>query len=122
MTHQKYVKGMSEINWAREICVAITVSDTAGKIVYLNDKSASTFSKYGGRDLEGKNLKDCHLATSWDKIMEIMKSEKSNCYTIEKGGIRKLIFQTPWYDQGQIGGLVELSLEIPFDMEHFVRD
>lgn len=119
---EKYVRGMSEINWAREICVAITVSDTTGKIVYLNDKSAVTFSKYGGRDLEGKNLKDCHLATSWDKITEIMRSGKSNCYTIEKEGIRKMIFQAPWYNQGQLGGLVELSMEIPFDMEHFVRD
>ncbi len=113
---------MSEINWARELCVAITVSDTSGKIVYLNDKSAATFSKYGGRDLEGKNLKDCHLATSWDMIIEIMKSEKSNCYTIEKEGIRKLILQAPWYDQGKVGGLVELSIEIPFIMEHFVRE
>jgi len=113
---------MSEINWARELCVAITVSDTSGKIVYMNDKSAATFSKYGGRDLEGKNLKDCHPATSWDKILEIMKSEKSNCYTIEKEGIRKMIFQAPWYDQGRIGGLVELSIEIPFIMDHFVRE
>jgi transcriptional regulator with PAS, ATPase and Fis domain len=113
---------MSEINWAHELGVAITVSDTSGKIVYLNDKSAATFSKYGGRDLEGKNLKDCHLPTSWDKILEIMQSEKSNCYTIEKEGIRKLIFQAPWYDQGQVGGLVELSIEIPLIMEHFVRE
>lgn len=113
---------MSEINWARELCVAITVSDTSGKIVYMNDKSATTFSKYGGRDLEGRNLMDCHLATSWDKIREIMTSEKSNCYTIEKEGTRKLIFQAPWYDQGQLGGAVELSLEIPLSMEHFVRD
>ncbi len=113
---------MSEINWAREICVAITVSDITGKIVYLNDKSAATFSKYGGSDLEGKNLKDCHQAASWDKITEIIRSGKSNCYTIEKKGIRKLIFQAPWYNQGQPGGLVELSMEIPLGMQHFVRD
>jgi hypothetical protein len=113
---------MSEINWADELGVAITDSDTSGKIVYMNDKSDATFSKYGGRDIEGKNLKDCHLPTSCDKILEIMKSEKSNCYTIEKEGIRKMIFQAPWYDQGRIGGLVELSIEVPFIMDHFVRE
>lgn len=113
---------MSEINWSGEFCVAITVSDASGKIIYLNDKAASTFSKYGGRELEGRNLKECHLEASWEKINEIMNSGKSNCYTIEKGGVRKLIFQAPWYDQGQVGGLVELSIEIPPVMEHFVRD
>lgn len=112
---------MNEINWARELCVAITVSDTSGKIVYMNDKSATTFAKYGGRDLEGRNLKDCHMAASWDKISEIMTSGRSNCYTIEKEGIRKLIFQAPWYDNGQLGGAVELSMVIPPNMEHFVR-
>lgn len=113
---------MSEINWAGELCVAITVSDLSGKIVYMNDRSASVFSKQGGRELEGRNLKDCHQAASWEKINEILNSGKSNCYTIEKEGIKKLIFQTPWYDHGKPGGLVELSMEIPFTMDHFVRD
>ena len=113
---------MSEINWAEELCVAITVSDLSGKIVYMNDRSASTFSKQGGRDLVGRNLKECHQATSWEKITEILNSGNSNCYTIEKGGIKKLIFQAPWYDHGKPAGLVELSMEIPFLMEHFVRD
>jgi len=112
---------MNDINWTAGLCVAITVSDTSGKIVYMNDKSASTFSKYGGRDLEGSNLKDCHLPASWEKILNILNSGKSNCYTIEKEGVKKLIYQTPWYDDGRIAGLVELSMEIPFTMEHFVR-
>jgi transcriptional regulator with PAS, ATPase and Fis domain len=112
---------MNHINWAEEFCVAITVSDTAGKILYMNDKSASTFSKYGGRGLEGSNLKDCHKEGSWEKILGIMNSEKTNCYTIEKEGIKKLIYQAPWYDEGRLAGLVELSMVIPFNMEHFIR-
>ncbi|MDZ7634336.1 MAG: PAS sensor protein [Bacteroidales bacterium] len=102
--------------------MAITVSDISGKIVYMNDKSAFTFSKYGGRDLEGRNLKDCHLPVSWEKILDIMNYGKSNCYTITKEGVKKLIYQTPWYDEGKIAGLVELSMEIPSGMEHFVRE
>jgi transcriptional regulator with PAS, ATPase and Fis domain len=112
---------MNDLNWAEGLNVAITVSDNEGKIVYMNNKSASVFSKYGGRELMGKNLKDCHNPESWEKIASILISEASNCYTIEKSGKKKLIYQTPWYEKGKLSGLVELSVEIPFTMEHFVR-
>ena len=45
----------------------------------------------------------------------------SNCYTIEKNGVHKLIYQSPWYVKGEYGGLVEISVEIPNPMPHFVR-
>ena len=35
---------MDGINWAEELGVAITVSYSSGKIVYMNGKSASTFA------------------------------------------------------------------------------
>ncbi|MFZ0471616.1 MAG: PAS sensor protein [Bacteroidales bacterium] len=112
---------MNEINWAGELCVAITVSDTSGKILYMNDKSAVTFDKNGGKELIGKNLRDCHLPESWEKILAIMNSQKVNCYTIEKEGIRKLIYQAPWYENDRLSGMVELSMVIPSKMDHFVR-
>lgn len=112
---------MNDINWAEELDVAVTVSDTEGKIIYMNRKSASVFSRQGGRELTGKNLKDCHLPDSWEKILAIMTSEKPNCYTIEKEGVKKMIYQAPWYDSGMLSGMVELSLEIPFKMDHFIR-
>jgi transcriptional regulator with PAS, ATPase and Fis domain len=112
---------MNDINWAGELCVAITVSDTSGKILYLNDKSAAIFDKKGGKELVGKNLANCHLPGSWEKILDIMNSQKVNCYTIEKEGIKKLIYQAPWYDNGKLSGLVELSMVIPLIMDHFVR-
>ncbi len=112
---------MKEINWAGELRVAITVSDTSGKIVYMNDKSASTFDKQGGKSLVGTNLRQCHKPESWSKILEILETGKANSYTIEKNGIRKLIHQAPWYEDGKVAGLVELSFEIPADMDHFVR-
>jgi hypothetical protein len=42
-------------------------------------------------------------------------------YTVEKNGKRKFIYQTPWYQDEQYGGFVELILEIPEKMPHFVR-
>lgn len=42
-------------------------------------------------------------------------------YTIEKQGRRKLVYQTPWYEAGAVAGLVEVVLELPAEMPHFVR-
>ena len=50
-----------------------------------------------------------------------MNEKKPNVYTIEKNGIKKLIYQSPWFENGEMKGLVELSLEIPFEMPHFIR-
>jgi hypothetical protein len=36
--------------------------------------------------------------------------------------VRKLIYQAPWYRDGVVQGLVELSLEIPGAMPHVVRE
>ncbi len=114
-------KEMQNINWHDELNVAITVSDTNGEILYMNKKSAVTFAKYGGESLIGKNLKDCHKPESWDKIADMIENGKTNVYTIEKEGVKKLIYQTPWITNGEISGMVELSLEIPFEMAHFIR-
>ncbi len=44
-----------------------------------------------------------------------------NAYTIEKNGVRKLIYQSPWYRGGEFAGYIELSLPVPADMPHFDR-
>ena len=44
-----------------------------------------------------------------------------NSYTIEKKGIRKMIHQTPWMEEGEFMGVVEMSFEIPMEMPHHVR-
>ncbi len=51
----------------------------------------------------------------------LLATGERNVYTIEKLGVKKLIYQTPWYQDGVFAGLVELSLEIPAEMPHFVR-
>ena len=45
-------------DWAKELNCAVTVCDTEGIIIYMNDKSKETFSSYG--DLVGKILIPCH--------------------------------------------------------------
>ncbi len=107
--------------WATEFPGAVTVSGKDGTILYLNDKAAKTFAADGGKALVGKDLMACHNDNSKAIIRRITESEEPNVYTIEKKGVKKLIYQSPWYEAGELAGLVELSLEIPFDMPHFKR-
>ena len=87
----------------------------------MNDKSIETFKSDGGKALIGKNLLDCHPQPGRGKLEQLMETQQIHIYTIEKKGIRKLIYQSPWYEEGQYSGFLELSLEIPFDMPLFNR-
>lgn len=112
---------MDQFEWIKEFPAAITVCDRAGVLLDMNDKAAQVFEKDGGRRLIGSNMLDCHPETSRSKAQNLLELAQKNVYTIEKNGIRKLIYQSPWYKNGQYAGFVELSLEIPFEMPHFVR-
>ncbi|MBI5540105.1 MAG: PAS domain-containing protein [Bacteroidia bacterium] len=104
-----------------ELPVAITVSDKDGKILYMNKKSAKVFENYGGEALIGTNLKDYHNQVSNSKIAEMLSNNTTNAYTIEKNGIKKMIYQAPWNENGKVMGMIEFSFEIPVSMNHFVR-
>jgi transcriptional regulator with PAS, ATPase and Fis domain len=108
-------------DWIKQFPAAITVCDCKGVILDMNDKAAQTFEKDGGYALIGKNLLDCHPEPARSKVQRLLDACEKNIYTIEKNGVKKLIYQSPWYANGQCMGFVEFALEIPFEMEHFVR-
>lgn len=58
--------------WANEMNCAVTVCDTKGIILYMNEKACRTFAKHG--DLIGKNLFDCHNPQSQAKIRELLET------------------------------------------------
>src|SRR5512138_673745 len=111
-----------EASWVKEFPGAITICDRDGILVEMNDKAEETLKEDGGRALLGKNVLDCHPEPSKSQLREMLEQQKANIYTIEKKGVKKLIYQTPLYSGGEYAGFAELSLEIPFDMPHFVRD
>ena len=113
---------MGSTNWVKEFPGAITVCDTQGTILSMNDQAAVVFKSQGGRRLVGTNLLDCHPESARTKLGRMMENPQSNVYTIEKRGRRRLIYQTPWYRYGRYAGFMELSLEIPDQMPHFVRE
>lgn len=110
---------MEEKDYFKSIDVSITISDTEGNILYMNDKSQSVFGS-----LVGSNMMGCHKASSQEIIHRLIDQAESNAYTIEKKGVKKLIYQTPWYSDEEktiVGGLIEFSIILPDDMPHHIR-
>ena len=115
---------MTSHAWIKEFPAAITVCDEEGIILEMNDKAAKAFEADGGRfaKLIGSNMLDCHPELARKKAERQLAARIKNVYTIEKNGIKKLIYQSPWYKAGgTYAGFVELSLEIPTEMPHFIR-
>jgi PAS domain-containing protein len=107
--------------WVREFRGAVTVCDPDGIVLEMNDAAALVFEADGGRALIGSNLLECHPEPARTRIEGMLARREPNVYTIEKRGVKKLIYQAPWHRDGEYAGFLELSLEIPFEMPHFVR-
>ena len=110
------------MEWFEKLDGNVIVSDAEGTIIYMNETAIRNYEKDGGANLIGKNLMDCHNENSRRIIREIMTTHEKNVYTIEKRGRKKIIYQAPWMDGAEFKGIVELSLEIPFEMHHYNRD
>ena len=108
-------------DWALGLNCAITVCDLEGTILYMNNKAQQTFEKWGGKELIGRNLFDCHKPSSAEKIRQLMANNETNTYTVEKKGLKKLIYQAPWYTKKEVAGMTEISIEMPAEMPHFIR-
>lgn len=109
-------------DWAYRMNCAVTVADADCNIIYMNERSRETFAARGGADLIGRNLMDYHNERSQGIIRRLLADGGTNCYTIEKNGVRKMIYQTAWRDEtGNVAGLVEISMVIDADMPHYVR-
>ena len=107
--------------WAEGTHCAITVSDLEGKVIFMNERSRATFDT-DGRTMLGQNRMPCHSPKSQEKIRHMIATDTVNCYTIDKQGVKKMIYQTPWRDSdGNVRGMVEISMVIPQDMPHYVR-
>lgn len=102
--------------WPDELTCALTVCDTEGVILYQNRRSVEV-----NGDVHGRSMLPCHNERSRGIITRLLAEGGVNAYTIEKRGIRKLIYQLPWRVEGEIRGLVEFSLELPDELPHYVR-
>jgi transcriptional regulator with PAS, ATPase and Fis domain len=112
---------MANHSWTKEFPGIITVCDTKGIILEMNERSVNHFQDRGGEKLIGTNLLDCHPEPARIKLEQLMEKQERNVYTTERNGVKKLVYQTPWYKNGNYMGFVEFILEIPAQMPHFIR-
>ena len=112
---------MAGFEWLEGMDIGVTVCDQDGVGLYLNERAAKVFAKNGGKALVGKSLLDCHPEAGRSKMLALLKNQASNSYTVERNGKKKLIHAVPWFKDGKFGGLVEISLEIPFEIPHKKR-
>ena len=112
---------MDNTPWTREFPGSIVVCDRDGIILEMNEAAAKTFAADGGFKLIGASLKGCHPAPAWEKVEALIKGQQRNVYTVAKNGVKKLIYQAPWYKNGEYAGFVEFSLEVPEELPHFIR-
>ncbi len=108
--------------WVKEFPGAVTVCDRHGVILEMNEKAAEVFAADGGRALVGRNVLDCHPGPARTQLEKMLAAGAANVYTMEKAGVKKLIYQAPWFRDGTYAGFVELSLVVPTELPHFVRD
>ena len=111
------------MDWIKDLPVAVVICDRKGVLTYLNDAAAAMYAPFGGYALLGTSVFDgCHKQqASNDKMMEIMETRKPHTYSIERNGVKRLIHQMPHIINGEVIGIVELAIIIPFEIPHFVR-
>jgi len=112
--------------WIEELPAGITVCDAKGIITFMNDRAALIFQKSGGRELIGQSLLACHPEEAQKKILDLLATKEPNAYTVEMKGIKALLYQTPWYENGEFRGYVEFILTLPsqinqLDKIHWVK-
>lgn len=101
--------------------VAVTICDKDGTVLDMNQKSRKTFIKPGMPEIIGQNVLDCHPEPARSLLADMLKNPRTNVYTVEKEGVKKLIFQTPWYDDDEYAGFMELSMVLPEVIPNRVR-
>lgn len=87
----------------------------------MNDEAVKTFEKRGGKRMVGANAADGQPERDQSRLQELHETRKTNVHTIEKNGLKRLIYQAPWFGEGEHRGFVELSMEIPFNVPQFNR-
>ena len=119
-TQSDKMENMKDFDWAEGMASAVTAADKDGVIRYMNRKARETYKKHG--NLIGKSLYDCHGERAAAIIRRLLTEGGTNAYTIEKEGLRKMIYQTAvTAADGRVEGIVEVSMVIPDELPHYVR-
>ena len=104
---------MQNKDWTDTLDASITVCSKEGEILYMNEASAVHYRKDGGRTLIGKNLVDCHPGQSKNVVTAMLQSPNTNIYITEKKDQSTMVYQAPWFHDGNHAGIVEILIPLP---------
>lgn len=108
-------------DYLKEVGFTVSISDSEGSIIYLNESAAKdTFSKEGGYELIGTNLLDCHPEPSKTRLAEMMRTHKTQTILKGEGESKRLIHQTPIYNEGKFAGYIELIIPIASPLKNLL--
>jgi len=107
-------------NWAKEIDATLIVCDENETIIELNDKASKVYEK-DRASLIGSKLLDCHPEAYKPKVKKLISERRPSCYTTETKKGRHFVYHTPWFEEGEYRGFVELVIPIPEDLPNIVR-
>ena len=110
------------MDWIHHFPHAITVADKDGIILEMNKAAQETFAAQGGEKIIGTSLFQYHKPESIQKIKHMLASGENKVYSISKAGQKKLIMQQPYFKDGEVAGIVEISLKVPTKIPHYERD
>ncbi|MEI7905268.1 MAG: hypothetical protein WCI43_07640 [Candidatus Firestonebacteria bacterium] len=108
---------VNTIDWAKEMDASVCVCDLNGIVTYMNEKGKVAY----GSDLTGKEIFSCHPEPAKTKFKALMASGKENIYSIEKNGVKKMVYDLPVYENGKFAGYAELVKELPENLPHYIR-
>jgi len=107
---------MKNFDWIEAYPHCVTVCDTRGVIIAMNNASRENFKKYGGAKLIGASLFDCHPESANAIIHNQLAEQTGNTYITESTDKKRLISQVPWYRNNKFGGMVETIINLPQDI------
>lgn len=99
-------------DWFTEVPYPVTVCDKDGIIVYMNRASIEEFESDGGGDLLGKSLLDCHPEPARIKLIDMLNRQMPHTYISKSDGKEYFVHESPWFENGEFKGLVEISIDI----------
>lgn len=91
---------------------AIVICDLEHKIIYMNPVAINRYEKWGGKNLLGRSLLDCHNDKSREminKVVDWFKASKKNnlVYTFYNQKENKDVYMVALRDDGELIGYYE---------------
>ncbi len=91
---------------------SVVICDTDHKIIYMNQAAVKSYEKYGGADLIGRSIMDCHNPKSQEKMKQVvnwfLEDESHNIvYTFHNEKQNKDVYMVALREEGRLIGYYE---------------